>query len=454
MGKRKYTFYVFQVYEGAAFAEYLEEMAAKGWMLKKLTTANIQCFERQEPRRLKFNVAVLPDSSEFESRDREEARTYREYCEEAGWKLVYGGTLWQVFYSEEEEPIPIETDFGLQLETQKGIALSLGTWVTMLFITAFFLFGIYFMLKEPGKALAFTSMTIQIPVLLGLAVVFPYELLSRVFWFRKAKKILEQTGKLPGVNLSWLKTRHMLSVAAVFVLLLVLMAVSGDTVWGGLLSLVRAMIRLSVCLLVLKWVREHGQGDRRENAIGYFVGAVVIGVLATTILMYPLERLLPKPPQQPEEYHRLEEFPMTFEELGFELDETYHKNSMRSWLSFYQVETGKKTDESGEVNRVHMTYYESPVPLVITATRWYYPIDHGNVWNVTKKQNEHDTGTLVTQYRYEQKPGHDWVQENKLQDTYLLSDRNRLWVLSYTEEVGPEEMERAIQAFAKERTEE
>lgn len=285
MRKRKYTFYAFQENETAAFAEYLEGMAANGWMLKTVMRNTVQCFERHEPRRLKFSVAVLPDSSEFESRDREEAVTFRAYCEEAGWKLLYGGTLWQIFYSEEEDPIPIETDPRVQLEVQKDLMLSKGRWMPCLLLTGFFLFGI--------------------------------------------------------------------------------------------------------CLIV------------------------------TPVIMYPLRTLIPE--KLPvEEYRRLGEFPAGFEVLGFASDPTWHRESERSCLSFYQTETGTKVDADGKAFWLHMTYYESPVSLIIAGTKGYYPREKGN----------------------------EWVDEPPVQDTYLLSDRNRLFVLSFTKAAGEAELERAIELFA------
>lgn len=447
MRKRKYTFYVFQENETAAFAEYLEGMAANGWMLKTVMRNTIQCFERHEPLRLKFSVAVLPDSSEFESRDREEAVTFRAYCEEAGWKLLYGGTLWQIFYSEEEDPIPIETDPRVQLEVQKDLMLSKGRWIPCLLLTGFFLFGIWMMLKEPGRLFASASDTVLLVCLVALMMIFPVGFLSRVLWLRKAERRLRREGVLPSARLPYVKKRSIVVFAVLMAILLLVFAVSGNTVWESMLSLAQSLVMITICILVLGWIREHGQGDRRENLIGYLVGGAAICLIVTPVIMYPLRTLIPEKPPV-EEYRRLGEFPAGFEVLGFAPDPTWHRESERSCLSFYQTETGTKVDADGKAFWLHMTYYESPVSLIIAGTKGYYPREKGNVWDVEETTRLRENGISVTRYRYELKPGNEWVDEPPVQDTYLLSDRNRLFVLSFTKAAGEAELERAIELFA------
>lgn len=246
MGRRKYTCVGFREYETAAMAEYLEAMAAKGWMLTGMVQNGIFCFEKQEPQRVKFCVAVLPDSSEFESKDREEARQFREYCEEAGWRLLYGGTLWQIFTSEEEAPVPIETDLALQLETQKSIALSRGNWVRTLAISGCFLFLLFLLLKEPGKAFA-RPLTLPIVLLcLGTTALFPYMMISRILWYRKAKGMLERSGCLPPVSLGRVKVRNGLSMAACLGVYLFIIFFAGDTRWEGMVLLCQSILAVVI----------------------------------------------------------------------------------------------------------------------------------------------------------------------------------------------------------------
>lgn len=447
MAKRKYTYLSFREYETGAMAEYLELMAAKGWMLNRMIQNGVFCFEKQEPRQLKFCVAVMPDSSEFESRDRAEAMQFREYCEEAGWNLLYGGTLWQIFTSEEESPMPIETDLSLQLETQRGISLSFGKWAATLALSGLFLLGAYLLLRDPGKTLASTEMLMVVLLTLGTAVLFPGILFSYLRWYRKAERMLRGTGSIPKVSLRQVMVRNWAGVAASLGVLLTMIFFTGNTGWENIMILGRSLLSVSSCFLMIFVVREHGAGNRREKAIGYFVGAMMLGTVVGTAFSYVMQQIGPKQ-ELVEEYQRLEPFPVSFQDLGYEENESWHRESRRSMLAFYQRETGTKQDENGGESQLHLTYYESPIPLVISGTKAYYPRDRGNVWEIEKTETQRKDGIRVTRYRYELEPGNEWVEEPPVQDTYVLSDRNRLFVLSFTRETGEEELERAVALFA------
>lgn len=447
MAKKKYTYLSFREYETEAMAEYLELMAAKGWMLKRMIQNAAFCFEKQEPRQLKFCVAVVPDSSEFESKNRAEAKLFREYCEEAGWKLLYGGTLWQIFTSDEESPTPIETDLGLRLETQKGISLSLGKWAAALVLSAFFLLGAYLLLRDPGRTLASPKMLTVVLLTLGTAVLFPGILLSNLRWYRKVERMLRHTGSFPKVSLRHVMVRNRVCIAACLGVLFAMMFFMGNSGWEMIVILSRSLLIVIFCSLMISVVREHGTGNRRENAIGYFVGAMALGTLLVTAFSYVMLQIGPKQ-EQVEVYQRLEPFPVSFQELGYEEGESWHRESSRSGLAFYQMETGTARGKNGGESQLHLTYYESPIPLIISGTKAHYPLDRGNVWEIEKTETQREDGIRVTRYRYELEPGNDWVGEPPVQDTYLLSDRNRLFVLSFTREVGEAEMERAIELFA------
>lgn len=449
MGKRKYTCLNFREYETAAMAEYLEAMAAKGWMLERMIRNGIFCFEQQKPRQLRFCVAVLPDSSEFEGKDRAEARLYREYCEEAGWKFLYGGTLWQIFISEDEAATPIETDLALQLETQKGVSLSPGRWAAALALAGMFLIGLYFLLKEPGKTLASQGTFAVVLLVLGMAVAFPGVMFSYLLWYHRAERMLKRTGKLPPVSLRRVKVRNRISEAACLGVFLFMIFFMGNSTWENIVIWSRSILTVAVCSLVLVFVREHGSGNRRENVIGYTVGVMVVGTIIVTLFSNAMTRLSPgAEPEAVEVYRRLTPFPVGFEELGYEESEIWHKESSWSHLAFYQTETGVETGEGREKNWLHLTYYKSPVPLIISGTRAHYPEDRGNVWKIQKTEIRREDGIRVTRYRYQLKEGNSWVDGNPVQDTYLLSDRNRLFVLSFTKAVEEAELERAMELFA------
>lgn len=101
-------------YEIHAYQEYLEKMAAKGLLVQAIS-GNTFYFRKTEPKNVRFYVDVFEKASWFDSRAEEETLDYKEYCEGAGWNYVCTNGKFQVFYSEEEHPVPIETDLNKRL---------------------------------------------------------------------------------------------------------------------------------------------------------------------------------------------------------------------------------------------------------------------------------------------------------------------------------------------------
>ncbi len=341
--KRKTTFrlFVFREYETAAFAEYMEEMARKGWYLKTIYNSSILCFVRGEPKDLRFCAAVLPDSSQFDDPDREEAQRFREYCEEAGWKLQYGGTLWQVFYSEKEDPLPIETDLKLQLEAQKNNSLSLGKWAATVLLAALLPFQIRYDFEIPGRQLAPNSSIISAVCMLLITLAFPVGMASVFFWYRRAQRCLERGQPVPFPTLRRVKRRNFLNGAGSVLLILLMILGTGLPASVAVISLTAAGISILVCSLVLAWVQTHGSGDRMEAAAGYFVGAFVIGWVLIMLVTGALWKVFPPDGlDNRKDYVRQEPFPVTFEELGYEAAKDWRQESQKSFLAFNKTEPG------------------------------------------------------------------------------------------------------------------
>ena len=103
-------------YETEACAEYLEKMAAKGLFIKSINNY-VFCFEKTEPRKVKFYIDAFERASWFDTRAEEETLDYKEYCERAGWNYVCTEGKFQVFYTEDMEAVSIETDLNKRLKT-------------------------------------------------------------------------------------------------------------------------------------------------------------------------------------------------------------------------------------------------------------------------------------------------------------------------------------------------
>lgn len=105
----KYRLELFSFYNHTAICEHLEKMAARGWMIEK-PGIGFWRYRRIEPKKLSFAVTYFPDASDFDPEPLERQRRMWEYCAEDGWNFAAQWNEMQVFYSEAEDPTPIETD--------------------------------------------------------------------------------------------------------------------------------------------------------------------------------------------------------------------------------------------------------------------------------------------------------------------------------------------------------
>ena len=116
MRQTKRTFVMFSFYDRTGIREYLERQAAQGWMLEK-TSALGWVFRRIEPQRVHFAVTYFPQASVFDPEPSEEQQLFRDFCAHTGWRLVAANAQMQIFCNEGADPVPIETDAVLEVET-------------------------------------------------------------------------------------------------------------------------------------------------------------------------------------------------------------------------------------------------------------------------------------------------------------------------------------------------
>lgn len=121
MKMKKRQIIPFSFYDITGMERHLEGMAAKGWMLDKITGMG-WCYVRCQPKQVHFGVTYYPRASAFEPEPSEGQKTLEEFCDHAGWRLVGSSAQLLVFANEGEDPVPIHTDPELELEGLERIA--------------------------------------------------------------------------------------------------------------------------------------------------------------------------------------------------------------------------------------------------------------------------------------------------------------------------------------------
>lgn len=190
MKDTKKIFWTISVYNPTAIAEKLEEMAAEGWMFEK-TGSMFWTFKRAEPRKLRFAVTYFPGASDFDPDLTEGEKIKAEYCAEDGWTLAGRFDIVHIYYSENLDITPIDTDPVTQVNTiwkamKKRVMPS---QVSIFALIAFHLSTQFSQLqREPVDYLSDPFYLYSIPMWGLLLFYHVIEILSCLIWRRRAVK--------------------------------------------------------------------------------------------------------------------------------------------------------------------------------------------------------------------------------------------------------------------------
>ena len=114
MKETKHQLIPFSFYDLTGMEAHLEKMALEGWMLQRITNWGWY-YRRTEPKSVHFTISYYPRASEFEPEPTEEQLTFQDFCRHSGWHLAAASGQMQVFYNEQADPVPIETDPELEV---------------------------------------------------------------------------------------------------------------------------------------------------------------------------------------------------------------------------------------------------------------------------------------------------------------------------------------------------
>lgn len=200
-----YRFAFFSPYQREAMAEYLERMAARGWLLDK-TGNSVWRFRRVEPKRLTFEVVFFPDASGFDPGPTPELETMAEYCARDGWTLLAQWGQAQVFMNDQENPTPIETDPVIQMRTvHRAMKRSiLPAWLVLLAVTLLQLgMKLTLLRRDLIGTLSDPTDLWMFPFWLLLMAAQLWELGYYFLWLHRARRAAEDGVFLPSGKTRW-----------------------------------------------------------------------------------------------------------------------------------------------------------------------------------------------------------------------------------------------------------
>ena len=268
----------FSFYDQVRIQDKLEEMAAQGWMIHQ--PGNFTwTFKKMEPQRLCFAVTYFPAASEFDPGPTEGELRKMDFCAHDGWQLAARWGVMQIFYNENENAVPIETDPVAQVANVKN-AMKKNVLLTHILTAGLIVYYMVMQLsmfrRNPVEYLSDPLWLYQIPMWICLLLSCLYEIWFYFHWTNKAAKAAEEDGIFLPIK-SNVKASYFLLL---FSTLLMIFAFSGSKVhllfipiWCGVMCLITLLVNTVKQRLKTKGV------SRRVNFAVSMVSVFVLTIL-------------------------------------------------------------------------------------------------------------------------------------------------------------------------------
>lgn len=278
----------FSFYDQQAIQKTLEDMAEQGWMLEK-TGSFFWTYRRMEPKKLRFSVTYFPTASDFDPGPTDSELTRLEYCRQDGWVFVVSRGVMQIFYNENIDAVPIETEPVTQVENirramRKQVLFPQAVLCVMLLWSLFIRISMW----RQDIVGELSNPLLLYPTLMYVTLVLAclYEIVFYISWSRKAKAAAQNEGVFLPIQsrpvLSWI----LLAISAI-ALLLTYSAFRGPLGYA-LLWLCIVPLIMVIGNLIKRYLKKRGVSrnvNRMVSVISVvFLTFLLIGVLTVSII--------------------------------------------------------------------------------------------------------------------------------------------------------------------------
>ena len=283
--KRELNLYAF--YDHTGLERHLEKMAANGWMLEAVGTYALR-YRRCEPKKLRFAVVYYPKTDSFcPDEPNHENLTFWDYCAGAGWQIVTQRDDTHIFYNEDLDAVPIETEAVVQVETmeraKKGYVLSNTITVACMLPTMLYL-QVSQLRRDPVAFLADGYDLTMILMIFVMILLFGVELLGYRLWLRKAKRNARELGIFTPTHSSrWLSFLRSIWIFVFWALMVIPLLFRSAGLCIVLVSAGVVLIPVGGAMLVGKQVWKRSVPPKKRRLI--LVLTVLCSVLLSVMLM-------------------------------------------------------------------------------------------------------------------------------------------------------------------------
>ncbi len=297
MKTTKRTLANFSFFDQQEIEKNLEKMAAKGWMVCKAGNL-FWTYKKIEPQKLRFAVTYFPGASELDPAPSEKQLAKEEFCAYDGWQLVLRWDAMQIFCTDREDAVPIETD---PIPHVANIHQTMKKMLTGQFVNIAMLIWFLFMQlsqfwRDPVEYLSGTNHLFILVMWVLLLVGDIFQLYSYFRWQKRAKKAAEDgifypmhTNKIGGWGL-----------AIVATILLLLSFAGNSSKW---LLMVCMFVLFAVAYFLgrwmMGWMKKKGF-SRRVNLIASTICIVIVSFVGVIgIIFGGISGLIPMNDRKP-----------------------------------------------------------------------------------------------------------------------------------------------------------
>lgn len=278
---KKIVYASFNMYETDAFRDYLEAMALKGWRLARFGSLFMH-FEACDPHPIRYCVELMEKPSSFASNQTLGLKRYREFCQEAGWNYIGTNGLLHVFYTEDMNAVPVETDVEERYERiKKAYRGSLRpVFVMFALIILLNLFTCF-----QNRTLFSSNGFIILILLLALLYIGG----DFYLWNRKVRISIETCRMLPKLSWQSARMKNWIMIASILIVVILFFAYTLGFQFSGLYARVLLIylavygIMLAIFSALLHWLREKNTFSTKANIAIYWGTAAVLILLITVI---------------------------------------------------------------------------------------------------------------------------------------------------------------------------
>lgn len=334
MKKRRVELFQFNDFE--TISQHLSRMAEKGWMLEE-TGSFFWTYRQEEPARRHYTVVYNRDASDFSPGPTEEQQTYRDYCRAAGWEYVCNWNKNEIFVSDRENPVPIESDERVKLENSweglKKLVFRNYSLIVVLILIQWASFG-WLYCQSPDQYLSNGPLLASSVLWLMLLIYLLFVMVDTALWYRSAKRAVEAGGRCPQGNyrLRKMMACWMMVCSAAAVLFTLWWVLKQENRWIMLPSMGVILLSMGLGFLLRKKLKRTGVSAKRNLILVMIFQLLVMFAAISALVWWGISSIEARQEAGSIPYtvtnngHTMtftlyrDQLPLTLEDLGYEVD--------------------------------------------------------------------------------------------------------------------------------------